>query len=295
MLQGFPVLSDCFVMRPIKARALGICELHWKVIGPNSLVSPRLPDLVMRWWWSLYFCQSVLVHVGGLSCLQEITASHGRRAAISLGSCAPHALYVDSFACSGLDAKQVQLQTDKIAETARAESLAVHPVTIASSKDEMSGLSFDGIHGRVSSEHRRLLMKLAVDEALRRNALSRASLRRLVDHLSCAFFLRRSCLPILSSVCAFLDAYPRWIAKLWSSVRRELGSLLLLVFADQRRPWCDRLFVGDASLSSCGICEGRCPEHRVAAHPPVRTLALGRRSCYSRPNARTLATRYSDH
>ena len=39
-----------------------------------------------------------------------------------------------------------------------------------------------------------------------------------------------------------MDAYPRKIAKLWSSVRRELSwaaSFFTLVFADPRRPWYD--------------------------------------------------------
>ena len=58
-----------------------------------------------------------------------------RRAAIALRSCAPqHALNVDGFVCIGLDGKQVQLHTDKIAETVREGGLALHPVTTASSK-----------------------------------------------------------------------------------------------------------------------------------------------------------------
>ena len=36
MLRGSPGLSDYFVMSPIQARALGICERHGKLIDPNS-------------------------------------------------------------------------------------------------------------------------------------------------------------------------------------------------------------------------------------------------------------------
>ena len=66
-------------------------------------------------------------------------------------------------------------------------------------------------------KNRRSRIILATEEALRRNELSGASLRRLVGHFSYAFLLRRS------SVYNFIDAYPRQIAKLWSSVRCELG------------------------------------------------------------------------
>ena len=101
----------------------------------------------MAWSWSLYFGQQVVVHVGGLSGVQDIVALRDRRAAISLGSCAPqHALYVDNVACTGLNAKQVQLGTYNIAETARAANLAVFPVTTKSSKEECLSISFIGIH-----------------------------------------------------------------------------------------------------------------------------------------------------
>ena len=133
----------------------------------------------MGWSWSLYFHQQVLVHVGGLARLQEITALHDRRAALPLVLCATqHALYVDNFACIALDANQVQQQTDKIAGTAQAAGL-----TKANSKDEFLGISFDGVVGHVSVESRRIWMiKLSIEQALRRNALSGASLRRLVGH-----------------------------------------------------------------------------------------------------------------
>ena len=73
------------------------------------------------------------------------------------------------------------------------------------------------------------MLKLAIDNALHRNSLSGASHRRLVVYLFCAFLLRRS-----------IDAYPRRVAKLWSSGRREnrwAGSLLPWVFTELRRPW----------------------------------------------------------
>ena len=38
MLHGFLWLLDYFVMPTIEARALGIGELHWKPIDPNSLI-----------------------------------------------------------------------------------------------------------------------------------------------------------------------------------------------------------------------------------------------------------------
>ena len=56
-LRGFPRLSDSFVMPLIKARALGICELHRNRSIPtlqSRLILPSLPC-----------CQQVLVHVGG--------------------------------------------------------------------------------------------------------------------------------------------------------------------------------------------------------------------------------------
>ena len=146
-------------MPPIEARALGIRELHGKPMDANSLISPRVSALATGWSWSLYFCQQVLVHVGGLSGLQETAAPHDRRAAIPLVSCGPqHAWYVDIIVCIGLDANHTQLQTDKIAETALAAGLSVHPVTKASSKDEFLGLSFGEEHGRVSVKNRRIWM-----------------------------------------------------------------------------------------------------------------------------------------
>ena len=175
-----------------KGKALGNCELHGKPIDPNSLISPRLSVLAIGWSWSLSFCQQVQVHVGCLGGLQEIAAKHDRRAAILLLSCSPqHAFHVDNFACIGLDAKQVQLQTDKIAETNRAAGLSVHLVTKSRSKVEFLGLSLDGVDGRVSVKNRRIWMiELAVEIALTRNALLGASVRRLVGHLSYAFLLR---------------------------------------------------------------------------------------------------------
>ena len=50
MLRGFLGLSDCFVLPPIKARALGIRELHGKPVDPSSLISPRYSVLTMGWW-----------------------------------------------------------------------------------------------------------------------------------------------------------------------------------------------------------------------------------------------------
>ena len=197
-----------------------------------------------------------MVHVGSLCGLQEIAALHDRRAAIARVSCAPqHAVCVDIFACIGLDAMQVQLQTDKILET--AARLAVHPVTEGSSNDDVVGVSFDRVYGRVSVKNRRIWMvKLAMEDALRRNALSGASLRRLVRHLSYAFFVTASCLSILSSAHAFIDACPRWIAKLWSNVWRELrwaASLLPFVFADLRRPWYGRLSLATPPCLAMGF------------------------------------------
>ena len=89
-----------------------------------------------------------MVHIEGLSGLQELAALRYRRAAIPFVSCAPqHASYVDNVACIALGANQVQLQTDKFADSARASDLSVHLVTRASSKDEFLGLSFDGVWG----------------------------------------------------------------------------------------------------------------------------------------------------
>ena len=164
---------------------------------------------------------------------------------------------MDNFAFIGIDANQLHLQTNKIAETARAVGLSVHLVTKASSKDEMLGFSFDGVRGRVSVKNCRIwMMKLATEGALHRNTLSGASLRQLVGHIPYVFLSQRPCLSIISGVYALMDAYPRRIARLWSGVRRELrwaASLPPLVFGDLRRPWCNKLFVGDASMSCYGV------------------------------------------
>ena len=59
------------------------------------------------------------------------------------------------------------------------------------------GAYFDGVHGCVSVKNRRIwTLRLAIEEALRRNALSGPSLRRLVGLISYAFLLRRPCLSI---------------------------------------------------------------------------------------------------
>ena len=95
---------------------------------------------------------------------------------------------------------------------------------------------FGPLFRRCPLKNRRIWMiKLAIEEALRRNALSGASLRRLDGHLSYALQLRRPCLSILSSMDALIDAYPLRIAMLWSSVRRELrwtASILPSVFPE---------------------------------------------------------------
>ena len=132
--------------------------------------------------------------------------------------------------CIGLDGKQVQLQTDRIAETA----------------------------GRVSVKNRRIWMiKLAIEEAPRRNAFSGASLR----HHSYTFLLRRPCLSILSSVYAFMDAYRRWIAKLWSNVRRELR-------------WSARLLPQPPCLTFRVV--NAVVQNTSGNRPSIGTLALGR-------------------
>ena len=135
-----------------------------------------------------HFCQHVLVHVGSLSGLQEFAALHDRRAAISLVMCAPqHAVYVDNFACIGLDAKQVQLQTTKspILHGPRACPYTLLPRQVR----KMNSWSFPLMESMGASA-----AKIRFEGALRRNALSGASLRRLVGHLSYAFLLRRPCL-----------------------------------------------------------------------------------------------------
>ena len=86
---------------------------------------------------------------------------------------------------SGSTQSKFSFNPTELPETAHTAGLAVHPVAEASSKDEFLGLSFDGVHGRVSVKHRRYWMiTLAIEEALRRNALPGASLRGLVGHLS---------------------------------------------------------------------------------------------------------------
>ena len=79
----------------------------------------------------------------------------------------------------------------KLKNFPRPHGLRVFPCTLskARSKDEFLGTPFDGVSGRVSVESRRIWMiELVIEEALRRNAPSGASHRRLVGHLSCAFF-----------------------------------------------------------------------------------------------------------
>ena len=136
MLRGFPGLSDYFVMPPVEARALDICELHGKPIDSNSL---NITSLVGT-GHGLVTVTSFLPISFGSRWRQEIAALHDRPAALPLVSCAlQHALYVDIVACIGLDANQVRCQTDKIADTARAAGFSVHPVTKANMIDEFLG------------------------------------------------------------------------------------------------------------------------------------------------------------
>ena len=78
---------------------------------------------------------------------------------------------------------------------------------------------------RVSVKHRRIWMiKLAIAEALRRNALSGASFRRLVGHLSYVFWLRRPRLfsHSLMRVCLLMTRTLAGSLSCGSGVRREL-------------------------------------------------------------------------
>ena len=195
MLRGFPGLSDCFVMPPTSRKTD-----RSQLFNLTSLVGTG-HGLVMV----TFLLPASFGSRGGLAGLQEIAALDDRRAALPpVSDALQHASYVENVACIGLDAHQVQRQADKIAEISRAAGLSGIPVTKASSKDEFVELSFDGVCGRVSVQSLRSWMrKLAIEEALRHSALSGASLRRLVGHLSHAFLMRRPCLSTLSSVVAF--------------------------------------------------------------------------------------------
>ena len=144
----------------------------------------------MGWSWSLYFCRKFWFTWGPRGPSRDRRST---RQASRASSCLMRttARLVRGESClHRLDARQVQREADKIAETARAAGLFVHLVTKASSKDEFLGLSFDGVFGRVSVESRRIWMrKLAIGEALRRSALSGASLRlsRVSDATSMSF------------------------------------------------------------------------------------------------------------
>ena len=151
MLSGFPWLSDYFVMPPIKACALGICELSRKVIDPNALISRRLSVLrdgtFVNMFWYMWKASPAL--------RRSLHYTTDEPRALLFRAHHNMLMYVDNIACTGLDSKQVQLQTDRIAETALAAGLADHPVTTARSRDESSS---DGIHGCVSVNIRRIRM-----------------------------------------------------------------------------------------------------------------------------------------
>ena len=123
---------------------------------------------------------------------------------------------MDSFACIGLDAKQVQLQTDRIAKTLWVAILVVHPVTKASSEDEFVGplcKTWRNLYDETCCSR-----SSAPQRTLRRVA---SSSRGILPLRVFFFFAASMSLDSFKHV-RLIDAYPRRIDEMWSSVRREL-------------------------------------------------------------------------
>ena len=155
-------------MPPIKARSLDICELHGKPIDPNS---SNMTSLVGTG------------HGFGGKRSPHYTTGEPRflwSHAHSSTSCTWTLLPASGSTQTRFGVKLIKLQTLHWPQV-----FSVHPVTKASSKDEFLGLPSGGVYGHVSVQSRRIWMKkLVFEEALRRDALSGASLRRIVGHLS---------------------------------------------------------------------------------------------------------------
>ena len=258
---------------PLKPRTLGIGELHGKPIDPSSLISPWLSVLAMSWSWSLSFCQKVLVHVGGLSGIQEYAALRDKRAAIPRTTA--------HFALGPASGSTRTKFSFKPTESPRLHGPRGCPYTLLTRQVRKMNFGASLLTG-VSVKNRRIWMiKLAIEEALRRNTLSG---RPCVD--SWNTFLTRLCYGVHASrfFQACTPSLMRTLARspsLWSGVRRELrgaASLLPFVFADLRRPWYNIRCVGDASMSGYGVCECQCSEHTTSVIGRLsERWALGRR------------------
>ena len=281
-------LAECFCVRPLEARHLGLAgaKLQGRLLLPHDKGS-----LCMGFTWSLYFCQVLnetladsvprLLH-------SEIIRDRGAATAFSLeGARCPNNseevrryVYVDNLGIVSPHEAIVRDSLQGMDKEFSSRGLLLHPGEVGSEVKAL-GVELDGMSlcARITSK-RFHKVRQAIRGALKRRRISGRILEVIVGHATYCSLMCRPLLSVFNAVYKFIQSCYFAPVPLWESVRQELSvfaGAMLFLRSDWWRSWSPRVTMSDSSKGGFGVCCSTWPENVVA-----EVGRLGERSRFKR-------------
>ena len=270
-------MSRYFCWLPVAAKVVGLAgkEIDGKVLQPLDPVWPCAGSLCQGFTWSLYFAQKAnefqcsLVNplADGL-----ISNDRGGPIVFHVGADVDPALhyyvYVDNLGVIDTDVKRVEEAMMGLQQSFNSQGLTLHSSEISSGAVDSLGCVVEGSKLRSRINPKRLWkVHQAILGLLRRGRCTGRTVEVVVGHLTFCGLMNRLSLSCFSSVYPFIRKNYSIVAKIWTSVERELRAfcgLLFLMVQDWSRPWNELVSSSDASLSGFGVCHAWWPRDEVA-------------------------------
>ena len=252
--------QNFFTLPPLRARHIGKVNLGGKFVCGETFIVPRLKVLPMGWSWSLWICQSMLVHTGSVRGDARTSAIADKQVTEPLGTKnSIHAKYVDNFLYISHDPETADRDNNSLTNTLCAQGLVVHEGFSACTSCTFAGIEFDGIlHTARVSRKRAWRLALAIRSLLAAQEVSGKTLEHVIGHFTWAALARRETLCLIQHCYSFIKSNYLKKAPLWDSVRKELlwaHHLLPLLEARLDLPWNSLVTCSDSSPYGFGVVE----------------------------------------
>jgi hypothetical protein len=260
-----PWLREYFGLPAVRAADVGLGDKY----GPDTLIHPCCATLPMGWSHSVFLAQSAHEHIlntrTSLSPLDRISSHTDTRL-----DRVRHAVYIDDLILLGTDRAAVDRAQQEYLRLLPSVGLGAKKEKVVSATSEpveCLGFVIDGTHHTIGVDPRQLnSLCLETRRILDQTFCSGTRMAWLMGCWTWACLVNRPALAVFSSVYSFIRKSGKRSFRIWSTVRRELStimSLCPLLYADLALPWSTTVIASDASTTGGQGVVAACVDARV--------------------------------
>lgn len=255
-------LQEYFALPAVDAESVGV--------SGGGVVYPMLLTLAMGWSHSVIVAQSLHEHQieksGAFPDESRVCNSNGDTRL----NRTRHSVYLDDLTVFSVDkqdgARRLQVYLKHMSDVGLPQKLSKY---VPFTQDPGEVLGLECTRDRLGVSPVKLEALCARTRAvLQGRACSGVALRRLLGQWTWGVLVRRPAFAVFSSVYKFCDFAGSRVVAIWSSVRKELNTIMALVpllFASFSAGFADRVTASDASTTGFGVCAAKVDADVVAA------------------------------